>query len=208
MDNWTWGPLLHALFRSYGLKYQILQPGESIPDDLLGSSPGDAYYDGERVIIEHGTYTPWVAHELAHWLYCRVCAPEYLNKRNYGFDEPANDYPIDAEPDAAVITCGLLIHIRYPWRQAYDDMSLSLEICGGGRPPWYDRLVPERIKWKVARAECLSLATAYMDLARKDQAFSYKEVEEWRTSVMTLTREELAVLGQRVQKARRAAQTV
>ena len=162
MNAWTFGPKLRRMFEAYGVPWQVLD--RVLTAEELGSSPGDCYYDGTSVILEYCCPVAWVAHELAHWLVCKVESPRMLVYKNYGLERDALEVRRelgygtgkDHELLAAQVTICVLIECGYPWRQAARDMSIE---------PTQTRLAPgskvrdysERL-WTAVRATCMEHA--------------------------------------------------
>ena len=57
-----WGKGIHRLLDHYAIPWSVV-PRISLAE--LGSSPGDAYWDGSQLVLEKGCPPHWVAHEVA-----------------------------------------------------------------------------------------------------------------------------------------------
>jgi hypothetical protein len=161
---WPWAPSLRREFERWGLPWEVVEE-EPSEGDLRGS-PGNAFYDGSKVVVARATWQPWVAHELAHFIVCRSDTPSLLRRWNYGMDveDGMSDKQMDAalavaqeaESDASTVTCALLIRLRLPWRKAADELNeqsahdLPFPL-GGAR------------YWRALRESILHKASPYMD---------------------------------------------
>ena len=177
---WCWGPALHRAYADWGLEYVvvpknslwagtgldeweidlaagIVDPEEAPPTDahFLGSSLGDATYDGEKVYLEAGCYKPWVAHELAHFIVCAVDTPELLGNRNYGFELPGFDLDSVVETAASALTCGLLTRLGLPWREAAMELALAESHSKDIGPETY-------YNWSACREDLLNRSSVYL----------------------------------------------
>lgn len=129
-------PRLVALLNTCQIPFDVV---DKIPRSDLGSSVGDSYWTGRRLVIERGCPDAWVAHEIAHWAAAKTDFPKYLGWKNYGLDSNRRDekhrgsgWENDVESVSADVTILILGNLRLPWVWAYrvmriDDCALGWE---------------------------------------------------------------------------------
>lgn len=134
-------PRLVALLGACQVPFEMV---DEIPKSDLGSSVGDSYWTGRRLVIERGCPDAWVAHEIAHWAVAKTDCPKYLGWKNYGIDSYRRDaahrgieWEDDVESSSADVTILILSKLRLPWLWAYRVMSIdncALGWCGDAEP--------------------------------------------------------------------------
>lgn len=174
MKEWHWGAALQREFDRWEIEVDVVK---KIPPHHFGSSIDSSIWTGERLIVEQDAWTPWVAHELAHFLVCRRNSPQLLKTRNWGFDYhrhvlseldiSENRFKFRSfnqeetqEFIAADVTVGLLIELKYPWIKACLRLNISDET---GSDPFEEHTLASPKGRARVKAFVLEKSKIYLD---------------------------------------------
>lgn len=125
----NWSRRTWALLDRCGLPIEVVE--RKIPGSEFGSSPGDIYWTGRKLVAERTCPEAWVIHEVAHWAVTKAEAPQYLGLKNWGLDndkrpkEHDTDWEFWMEGEASNITVLILARLGLPWVSVMYELNIE-----------------------------------------------------------------------------------
>ena len=164
---WVWSPKLRGLAEALQMPFEVV---DIIPGEMFGSSPGDAVWTGEKMILERGAWEPWVAHEIAHHIAATVLRPNKVCLWNWGIGDLFTEGDEKAKGEEGVaseLTVVLLALLGLPWVEAYRQLNIN----GSGDEGWEDDRVELHLDASVR------ISKKYLDWL-KEQGISLSELRQ------------------------------